>query len=170
MNILDAKIKIARKRLLSSEGARDWNPSGNSMMVIIESEEDELKEAFLKLREHLKISEENFFFLLCPRKTSKNDIFATPCFTAADLNWTGNIKNENLKEFFDKTFDVVVSFAASENKLAAFAVSVAGPGLKVGRESSSQIDFDLLIATQPEEPELFTTELEKYLKILKTEV
>ena len=170
MNILDTKIMMARKRLLSSEGARDLNPLGKSLGVIIETEEEELKKAFLKLRENLEISEENFFFLLCPGKRSDNGIFETACFTAKDISWTGSIKNENLMEFLDKRFDVIVSFTASENKLAAFAVSVAGAGLKVGRENNSEIDFDLVISTKPEEPALFTAELEKYLKILKTEV
>ena len=166
--MLDAKIGMAKKRLLSSEGSQAISASKRLLGIVLDSEEEALKKPFLELREKLGIAEENVYFLLCGRKGFKNDIFGTTYLSAEDLGWNGRLKNAKAEEFFSRNYDLLISFAASENKLAAFAVSVARAKLKVGRESSQKCDFDLLIRTN--DPEVFTLELEKYLKILKTAV
>lgn len=166
--MLDAKIRMAKKRLLSSEGSHAVSASGRLLGIILDSEEEALKMPFLELQKKLGIAEENIYFLLCGKKRPENAIFGTAYFAAEDLSWNGRIKNGETEVFFDRSYDLLISFAASENKLAAFAVSVARAGLKVGRQSSQKCDFDLLIST--DDPELFTAELEKYLKILKTAV
>ena len=161
---------MARKRLLSAEGSLDPSHSGRLMGVIIDSEEEQVKKAFFELQKNLGIAEGNMFFLLCARKRPENDIFNIPHLSEDDLSWNGSLKNDEVRTFFNKRFDVLVSFTATENKLAAFAVSIVRADLKVGRESSLKNGLDLVISTKPDEPAVFTAELEKYLKILKTAV
>ncbi len=78
---------------------------------------------------------------------------------------------KRLRLFLSAEYDLLISFTSSENKMADFLVSVSRARLKVGRKKSDENGiFDLNISAELSEPEVFTTELKKYLKILNATI
>ena len=107
-------------------------------------------------------------FCALRKKEVVNALFGTPVFTPFDLGWNGRLKNEEVTQFLEQNYDVLISFAEAENKLSKLLVSVVRAQLKVGREEQNKGEdlYDLVISTNIDEPSIFIAELKKYLKIL----
>lgn len=137
--------------------------------VILDSENDTLKEAFLRLKEEFKLRDTDFYILVCREATQKEDVYQGLTFSRKDLNWRGKIKNGEVISFSKTPMDVLVSFTENECKLATFLVSISNADLKVGRAINENAGglFDITINTGYDEIELFLVELKKYLRIIK---
>ena len=168
MKIEDIKIAFARKKLLKlSSGAVEKN-RWRRMGVILEAEEDELLNSFFQLKEDLKFADEDIQIIISRKRGLKSDIFEYPSVSIQDLNWKGSISDE-ASAFVNSAYEVLISFTAEENKMADFLVEVSRANLKVGRKKADEKGiFDLNISAELSEPEIFTTELKKYLQILNT--
>ncbi len=170
MKIADIKIALARRKLLglSSQAAAEGRLQ--KMGIILEAEEGDLLDPFLKLKEDLNFTDEDIQILICRKKGAKNDIFEYPSVSVKDVNWNGRI-SEEASAFLNASFDVLISFTAENNKMADFLVEVSRAKLKVGRKKMDRNGiFDLNIFAELSEPKIFTTELKKYLPILNTTV
>lgn len=168
MKITDIKLAVARKNL--QKVAENSVAKGRKFKIgiILDSVEEGTVKPFLKLKEDLHLEQHEFNLVVCPKKGVKNGIFEYPFITGADFNWNGRI-SDKASGFLEGQYDVLVSFTASENKMANFLVSVTRAGLKAGRKKRVKNDiFDLYISAELSEPEVFIEELKKYLKILNT--
>ena len=168
MSISGIKLKIASKRSASriqdrtiSEGAG----SVESVVVILDRMEVEVVKCFGEIKEFLHLRDENFkmlFSVACKdRMQNCEDIYFNP----ADITWTGDFRGE-LQQIRDRRFDVLICFTKECNKVAQFLSAALDARLKVSRENLENAVFDLSISTDPEEVEIFTKELKKYLRIL----
>lgn len=164
------KISVAKKRMatFTRKALSEENKKPLKFGVILDSEDDGLKEHFLSLKETYGLRDADFQIVTCKDERIQGDIFQGLVFTRKDLKWNGKIRNGEITNFAQQRMDVLISFTESDNKLAALLVSVANAELKVGRkeEASSAGLFDMLINTEFEEVEIFLLELKKYLKIL----
>ncbi|MCC8361259.1 DUF6913 domain-containing protein [Salinimicrobium sediminilitoris] len=167
MKIKDLKLAVARKNLRISENSVAEGKVYKLGIILDDSSEDTVKH-FLKLKEDLNLKQQEVKFVFCEKKAVKIDTFEWPEISREDFRWNGKV-SEKASAFIDAQFDVLVSFTASENKMAGFLVSVTRARLKVGREKTSEKTiFDLNISAELSEAEIFTEELKKYLKILNT--
>lgn len=165
------KMKVAKQRLASAiknnrTGADKKFPRFG---VILDSDDDSLKEKFLKLKEEFNLRDTDLVILTCREEMKKGDEYQGLIFSRKDLNWKGTVKNGEVLNFAKGPMDVLVSFTEKDSKLAAFLVSVSNADLKVGRcdyENASGL-FDIVIDTDFDEVEVFMMELKKYLRIIK---
>jgi len=168
VKISDIKIAVARKKLLGIAEASSGRSTGRKMAILLEVGDERSLNSFFELREELNLQEEDLRIVVCREKGSKNDLFEQPFISLKDFSWNGDL-TESSSAFLDVEYDVLISFTASENKMADFLVSVTRARLKVGRKTEDLKGiFDLNISAELSAPEVFTTELKKYLKILKT--
>lgn len=168
MKISDLKIAVARKKLLAL--AEDSAVAGRArkMGIILDAEDENALAAFLRLKQDLSLEQEDFRLVSCSEKSDKEPVFDIPVISRKDLGWNGRAGEEVLA-FLGAEYDVLVSFTASENKLSHFLVSVSRARLKVGRlKEDKKGIFDLNISAELSSPEIFISELKKYLKILNT--
>ncbi|OAB78521.1 DUF6913 domain-containing protein [Cochleicola gelatinilyticus] len=84
-----------------------------------------------------------------------------------DVNWRGDIKNQNATEFLKTPFDVLVGYYKGANEYLDMMVAQSQAGFKVGVAGSDERLFDLLIDVAVSEPKKIRTEIAKYLRILK---
>lgn len=168
MKISDLKIAVARKKLLAlAEGSADAGRSRN-MGIILDAENENTLQSFLDLKQDLNLKQEDYKLIFCKERGAKNAIFDTPVISRKDFGWNGK-STEAVSTFLNTEYDVLISFTASENKMANFLVSVSNSRLKVGRLTTDKKGiFDLNISTELSSPGIFITELKKYLKILNT--
>ena len=170
MKIAEIKIALARRKLLNLASQIVAEGNFRKMGIILEAEENDLLDPFLKLKEDLSFADEDIQILICSKKAAKNDIFEYPSVSGKDLKWNGRISGE-ASVFLSTSFDVLISFTSEENKIADFLVEVSRAKLKVGRKKVDKKGiFDLNISAALAEPKVFTTELKKYLPILNTAV
>ncbi len=167
IGVAKRRMAAAIKRSLSGE-----EKQSQRIGVILDRDDEGLKNKFLRLQEDLNLRDTNFQVVVCKDEGQKGDEFQGLVFTRKDLGWNGKIRNGEITGFAQREMDVLISFTETDNKLAALLVSVANAGLKVGRTegSSSAGLFDMLISTGFGEVDIFIAELKKYLNILnKTE-
>ena len=79
----------------------------------------------------------------------------------------GAIKNESLKEFIDKDYDVLINFYAEDKIELHFVAAASKAKFKVGFAEVDNRINDLIIGSATNNTNLFMTELKKYLKILQ---
>lgn len=165
------KIRVAKQRMASviknSLGGNDKKYP--RFGVILDSEDESLKESFLQLKEEFSLRDTDLLILTCREETKKEDVFQGLVFSRKDLNWKGKIKNGEVVNFAKGPMDVLISFTENDYKLASFLVSVTNADLKVGRADNSGNSglFDIVINTGFDEVEVFLMELKKYLRIIK---
>lgn len=168
MKISDIKIAIARKKLLALAEKPHGTSFSRKIGVILDSEDEKCFNAFLGLKQDLNLKEQDFLPVICLERHVSNVIFDTPVITRKDFGWNGK-PGEAAAAFVNSEYDVLISFTAEENKMADFLVSVSRARLKVGRKTEDKKGiFDLNISAEQSSPEVFITELKKYLKIINT--
>jgi hypothetical protein len=167
VKISDLKIAVARKKLLNVAETSAIKTNAFKMGILLEVGDDKALHSFLQLRQELNLQDEDFKIVICREKDVKNAIFEYPFISIKDFSWNGSLKEESAA-FLDAAYDVLISFTASENKMADLLVSVTRARLKVGRKKEDEMGiFDLNISSDLSAPDVFTAELKKYLKILK---
>ncbi|SDL04207.1 hypothetical protein SAMN04488034_10281 [Salinimicrobium catena] len=164
------KIGVARRRMAAAikRSLAGEEKQSQRIGVILDRDDEDLKEKFLKLKTDLGLRDPDFQMVVCKDEGQKGDVFQGLVFTRKDLGWNGKIRNGEITGFARQKMDVLISYTEADNKLAALLVSVANAGLKVGREEglSSAGLFNMLISTGFEEVDVFIAELKRYLKIL----
>ena len=169
MKISSFKLAVVRKRLLASK-AVIFRAEPRKMAILLDVYCKDSLIAFLKLKKDLQLNENDLKIICCGKKAVKNDILETVDFSFDDFSWSGRV-SEEMTSFLNIYYDVLISFTASENKIASFLVSLSKARLKVGRKMCDENGlFDLSISAEISEPEVFTAELKKYLKIVNTTI
>lgn len=169
MKIADIKIALARKKLLAF-CANALAEDSLKMGIILDASQLDLLDSFLQLKDDLGLADKEIGIIFCSKKVLKNDIFEYPVISMQDFRLNGRISGEKTG-FLKSGYEVLVSFTSEENKLADLLVEVSRAQLKVGRKRTFKNDiFDLTVAAELSEPQIFTKELKKYLKILNTSI
>lgn len=168
MKIFDIKISIAQKKILAIAEKPGRKRLSRKFGVILDSEDEKCFNTFLMLKQDLSLVKEDFMPVICMENEVINEDLDLPVISRKDFGWNGKA-SEAAATFLESEYDVLISFTAEENKMADFLVSVSRARLKVGRKTEDKKGvFDLNISADLSSPEVFITELKKYLKILNT--
>lgn len=101
------------------------------------------------------------------RKFSKDDVKSYKHFSEKDFNWKGEVVDKSLQSFLEEPFDLLICFFSKKNMYLEYAVRSSNASFKVGFSEVLNQVYDLEIACDPKEVEVFFSEMKKYLKILK---
>ena len=105
--------------------------------------------------------------LLFRNSIKKADQFLFPIFSNKDLNWNGSNNNQDVKNFTNQKFDLLINYYDAEKAALILVSAQSKASFKVG---FSSIDIRLnqfIIQSNVENYKIFISELLKYLKILK---
>jgi GTPase involved in cell partitioning and DNA repair len=83
----------------------------------------------------------------------------------SDLNILGNIKNDQIKEFLNKKYDLLIDFTGLKNELQKYFSLKIQSGFRVGYKTDENI-YDLMLEIEYGNLQLFIKEMQYYLKIL----
>jgi hypothetical protein len=105
--------------------------------------------------------------VLCFHKTfQKTRTVDYPVFYEKDFGWKGKAKSPELKQFLEKSFDVLISYYNDDIVSLHLASGLQASNFKVGISGSSQEIHDVIIQTKTEDVTTFAKELHTYLQIL----
>lgn len=106
---------------------------------------------------------------LCYVHSVRKGFHAISTFDKKALDWKGNFKKGGEVEYFmSQTFDLLISYYATDNLLLRYLTAISTAHFKVGFpiEGVRQLN-DLVIDTPLDDVGGFATELINYLRILK---
>ena len=91
-------------------------------------------------------------------------------FDQKDLNWFGGPKNNYIKEFINKEFDILIDLTLEDVFVIQFISGLSKSRLKVGRYSENHIKYyDLMIKVNNSlSLDIFIEQILHYLLILKS--
>ncbi|HLW33404.1 MAG TPA: hypothetical protein VKX40_14170 [Aequorivita sp.] len=84
-----------------------------------------------------------------------------------EFSWGGEIINQNAKEFLEFPFDVLIGYYQGKHKFMEAMVVKSAAKFKIGFKEMDHRFYDLLLGIDPQNIDLFKSELKKYLEILK---
>ena len=90
-----------------------------------------------------------------------------PYFSGRDFGWNGRIKNADLQEFIEETYDVLIAYYSDDLSEMHQIVAMSKAKFKVGLHSHDERLFDLIVSVTTNQFDVFKDEFKKYLKILK---
>ena len=101
------------------------------------------------------------------KKFNKLDEVSLTCFSEKDVNWRGNFTEPNFKKFLEQPFDLLVGYFNHQHLYLEKAVLESNATFKVGFSNVNSKLYELEISTELENIQQFSSELKKYLQILK---
>ena len=136
-------------------------------VVILNNPNSGLDIKKLKLLENaLKLDSTDFnIFTVKEKKDNFNNLHGLIA-DISDLNFFGNIKNNQIKDFFDKKYDILIDFTALEKPLEKFFSLKIPAGFRVGYKTDDLL-YDLMIEVKNKDIPVFIKEMTYYLKLLK---
>lgn len=168
MVISNIKLGFARKKvaaLLRKRGISAEHDEVRSMALLLDTNDDHILNEFKKLQRFLSVKEKDMKVILVSSEVEDKD-FNGLIVGPSEITWSGSFRSNEVIEFVNREFDLLVSFARSENMLLNILAEASAACLKIGRKQEESEIFDLSIATNFDEPEVFIAEIQKYLKIL----
>lgn len=87
--------------------------------------------------------------------------------TNKEFSWRGEISSQNANEFLEFPFDVLIGFYQGDHKFVEAMVAKSAAKFKIGFREMDERLYDLLLGVDPQNINLFKSELKKYLEILK---
>ncbi len=88
-------------------------------------------------------------------------------FSEKQIGWKGKIKNNELQSFLNTPFDILVSYFKNDNLELNLILALSKANFKVGISNKDERFYDLILNVLPNQFNVFTKELIKYLTILK---
>jgi len=158
MFLKKSKTKSIVKQLDKVNSKRAPVTVGNKLKSLCIVEVDEHKfdrKKIKKLSALLKVKEKDIVFRSFVKTKSKEDKENPVLFSPKDIGWRGVFKTPSLKELNKVNFDIIISYYTEKGKF------------KVGLRENAYQAHDLSLEVKVGETDIFLSELEKYLKILK---
>lgn len=124
------------------------------------------KELLVKELVGFEIENKNISLLIYKDKIKKTEVFNYPNFSYQNMNWKGEISDENVKKFENSTFDLLISYYDIEKTPLLLVTHHSKALFKVGFSSTDKRLHHLMINTTAENYQVFVHELFRYLKIL----
>ena len=136
-------------------------------VVILNNPNSGLDIKKLKLLENaLKLDNSDFnIFTVKEKKDNFNSLHGLIA-DISDLNFLGNIKNKQIKEFLDKKYDLLIDFTALEKPLEKYFSLMISAGFRVGYKTEDLL-YNLMIDVRNKDIPTFIKEMTYYLKLLK---
>lgn len=87
--------------------------------------------------------------------------------TNREFGWKGEIQNESARQFLEYPFDVLIGYYNGQHKFLDSLVAQSKAKFKIGFNGADERLFDLLLTIDLQKPDMFKSEVTKYLTILK---
>ena len=118
-----------------------------------------------KLVSELGLKESQLTHIIYSEKAEKNN--PDNHLTEKDFGWYGKVDEGFLKEVLTNKFDLLINQSKVENLYSDLLVLQVKADLKVGIGLEQSDNYDLLLQVENSDTALLTSELKKYLEILK---
>lgn len=112
------------------------------------------------------IKQENISILVFKNTFRKNEFFEYPFFSYNDLSWLATIDKQDVVQFIDKDFDLLINYYDTEKSALLLVTNLSKASFKVGFANIDKRLNHFIIDTNAENYKIFMDELFKYLKIL----
>jgi hypothetical protein len=93
--------------------------------------------------------------------------FSYKHFTGKDINWIGQFTQTNFQSFLEQPFDLLIGYFNTNNIFLESAVLQSKAEFKVGFAATNSKLYEIEISEKIENVTAFTSELKKYLQIIK---
>jgi hypothetical protein len=133
---------------------------------VLIDEETYLKNDILYLLQSTLGIDTELIKIFVMRKYRKKDPPSDIHFTVKDFGWVGEINNQNLQNFIDTPFDLLINFDAYNNLYLKYLTFLSKAKFKVGYTKTDDRLYHFMIVHKEDDLKTFIVELKKYLKIL----
>ena len=159
---LSKPLKYKKKEKIKSIGILTITPTVFEIESLVEKHN--YKEYFA---EKLCIHADNIKLLFFSESEKHTQESAYAYFTKNNLGWKGNFTKQEIIEFIEEPFDLLINYNAKENCYLNLVMQQSIADLKVGFASTDNRILDLIINVEGQNKQTFNEELFKYLRILK---
>ena len=101
------------------------------------------------------------------KKFNKSDEVSFKHFSEKDINWKGEFIEPNFQSFLEQPFDLLIGYFNHNHLYLEKAVLESKASFKAGFSEVNSKLYELEISTDLENIQQFSSELKKYLQILK---
>lgn len=112
------------------------------------------------------ITETNIKIIVYKDKFKKSDVYTYPVFGAKSLKWKGQITDQQVNDFVNEKFDLLISYYDIEKAILMLITQNSKAQFKVGFSSIDKRLNHFMINTDVENYKIFIHELFRYLKLL----
>jgi len=123
--------------------------------------------AFQSLRQQMGLQPNAVHVMGYKRGQDKHGMFSIPFCTDKDLGWNGSIENGDFSEFSGREYDILINYFTDDRLVLKLMSTKINARIKVGLKDADKNMNDLIFDCKLSDYSTFTSELEKYLKILK---
>ncbi|SDB43568.1 hypothetical protein SAMN03097699_1326 [Flavobacteriaceae bacterium MAR_2010_188] len=163
------KIKSNQKfveRLLKARTAAVSRKKIKSVGVILYLDEFADFEAFRVFFTSIDIRDNRVKIVAYSELDRDNEQLWDTFFNAKDFGWKGKLNRQELQEFVDSEFDLLISYYKSDILELNNMTAQSRANFKVGIADYDQRMYDLIIDVAPKDFNIFAVELKKYLNVL----
>lgn len=139
----------------------------SSIACVVDMDNYPNAEAFESLRESLKLKPNAVHVIGFKRNEDKNGMFSIPFVTTRQLGWNGSIENGDFSEFVGRDYDVLINYYTDDKLMLKLMSAKVNARIRVGLQEADNEFNDLIFDCQLNDFKTFSSELKKYLKILK---
>jgi hypothetical protein len=162
----EAVLKKKLNQLLSQADSSRTPSSEKIKSIAIISNEDISTEIDLQKEIEIILKARNIK-IYSLRKFNKSDKFSYKHFTKKNVNWKGQFTEENFKFFLEEPFDLLIGYFNKNNLYLERAVLESKAEFKVGFTGVNSKLYEIEISEKTQNITGFTSELKRYLQILK---
>ncbi|ARV14731.1 DUF6913 domain-containing protein [Polaribacter sp. SA4-12] len=101
------------------------------------------------------------------KKFDKSDEVSFKHFSEKDINWKGKFIEPTFQSFLEQPFDLLIGYFNQHHLYLEKAILDSNAGFKAGFSEVNSKLYELEISTELENVQQFSSELKKYLQILK---
>jgi hypothetical protein len=101
------------------------------------------------------------------RNFDKKDDFSYKHFTKKDINWSGQFTEPSFQCFLETPFDLLIGYFNTNNLYLKRAILASQAEFKVGFSGVNSNLYEIEISEKTENITAFTSELKRYLQIIK---
>lgn len=160
--------RFEKDRLHAKKKKRNLNTKLVKSVGILMEESQFLKSNIVvnKIQQELKIPLDNIEILVFKPFEKKKEYSEFEC-TEKDFGWYGSLKLNKLQEFVKNEYDLFINYGFQENLYWKVITLHSLSNFKVGFASEEDSLYDLSVSDEGRDLGVLTTEMIKYLKILK---
>ncbi len=165
--IKDFIIKNNVKKRLSNVKHLASNDVIKTIGIIFDETESNDKESLIKEIQKFGFQSNQIDFMVFREKVKKTEVFNYPVFSMKDINWNASFQKDEVKQFLNKNFDLLISYYDVEKPALVLLTHSTKANFKVGFANVDNRLHHFMIQSDTKNKVVFTEELFKYLKILK---
>ena len=138
----------------------------DSVGVLLNFNEFNQYDQFRKMLKEIGIKDNKVKFIAMIEDEKSRPNSWDDFFSPDDFGWKGKIKNMQLEEFINTSFDALICYYGGAVFELDFVSAMSKAKFKIGISDHDPRLFDLIIHLEPKYLSVFAREIEKYLTVL----